>query len=112
MRRRRVVEMNVKKMGREFDPCSALRAAATGDPESSSSSNSTPSETASSVSTGSSRSGSQSTTITDSPSSYRLTSGSACDSLDTLSNEEARRDQFRQTLEAGQHPSSYSTATP
>jgi serine/threonine protein kinase len=81
---------------------------ATGDPESSSS-NSTPSETASSVSTGSSRSGSQSTTITDPPS--RLVSGSACDSLDTPSNEE-RMDQFRQTLEAGQHPSSYSTTLP
>ena len=74
--------------------------AATGDPESSSSS-STPSETAS-VSTESSRSDSQSTTITDPPS--RLDNGSACDSLDTISNE-ARRDQFRQALEAGQHPS-------
>ena len=78
----------------------------TSDPESSSS-NSTSSETASSVSTESSRSDSQSTTITDPPS--RLASGSACDGLDTLSNEEARK--FRQTLEAGQHPSSYSTAT-
>ena len=74
----------------------------TGDPESSSS-NSTPSETASSVSTGSSRSDSQSTTITDPPS--RLASGSASDSLD------ACKDQLRQTSEAGQHPSSYSTAT-
>ena len=78
-----------------------------GDPESSSS-NSTPSETASSVSTGSSSSDSQSTTITDPPS--RLASGSACDGLDTLSNEEARRDQFRQTLEAGQQLSSYSAS--
>ena len=76
--------------------------AASGDPESSSSSSSTPSETAS-VSTDSSRSDSQSTAITDPPS--RLDSGSACDSLDTLSNDEARRDQFRQALEAGQHPS-------
>lgn len=83
---------------------------ASGDPESSSSS-STPSETAS-VSTESSRSDSQSTNITDPPS--RLDSGSACDSLDTLSNDarldtfgndETRRDQFRQALEAGQHPS-------
>ena len=82
--------------------------AATGDPESSSS-NSTPSETASSVSTGSSRSDSQSTTITDPPS--RLANDSACDNPDTLSNEEARSDQFRQTIEAGQHSSSYSVAT-
>ena len=74
---------------------------ASGDPESSSSS-STPSETGS-VSTESSGSDSQSTTITDPPS--RVASGSECDSLDTLSNEEARRDQFRQTIEAGQHPS-------
>ena len=72
---------------------------ASGDPESSSSSSSsTPSETAS-VSTESSMSDSQSTTITEPPS--RLDSGSACDSLDTLSND----DQFRQTLDSGQHPS-------
>jgi serine/threonine protein kinase len=74
--------------------------AASGDPESSSSS-STPSETAS-VSTESYRSDSQSTNITDPPS---RDSGSACDSLDTLSNDETLRDQFRQALEAGQHPS-------
>ena len=78
--------------------------AATGDPESSSS-NSTSSETDSSVSTGSSRSDSQSTTITDPPS--RLASGTACDSQDTCKDQF----QFRQTLEAGQHPSSHSTAT-
>ena len=88
-------------------PCrsDAIRIPQRGDQESSSS-NSTPSETNSSVS---SRSDSQSTAITDPPS--RLASGSACDSPDTLSNEEARRDQFRQTLEAGQHHSSYDTSS-
>jgi serine/threonine protein kinase len=74
----------------------------TGDRESSCSSSSTPSETAS-VSTDSSRSDSQSTTITDPPS--RLDSGSACESLNTISNDEARTDQFRQALEAVQNPS-------
>ena len=81
-------------------------------PESSSGA-STSSETTSettSILTGSSRSDSQSTAITDPPS--RLASGSACDSLDTLKNEEAARmDRIRQNLEAGHHPSSHSATT-
>ncbi|KAF8797945.1 Pkinase-domain-containing protein [Phlegmacium glaucopus] len=78
----------------------------TGDPESSSSASTSSGTT--SISTRCFRSDSQSTTITDPPS--RLASGSACN---TLNNQDAApKDHIRQTLEAGQHPSTYSnTAT-